>query len=275
MQYFKFLAALAALCSLGTTKVSAQELFVYTEPASNMPANSLGLRASNWIMRERPSEGGGVNYHLIPELMWGANKAWMLHAEAFFSNRDGGFTTEGGALYAKYRFLSNDGDHRHFRMAAYGRASANNSSVHQEEIETNGHNSGLEGGLIATQLLHKTALSSTASFEKSMDGNKAEEYSRKLATRAVNFTLSAGQLILPKKYTSYKQTNLNLMLELIGQMLPENGRSFLDVAPAVQLIFNSQTRLDVGYRRQLYSTMERTAPNGIMVRVEHTVFNVF
>jgi hypothetical protein len=272
--YLKSFARLAVLVLTSAAQAGAQELFVYTEPASNMPANSLGLRASNWMMRERPDEGGGVNYHLIPELMWGVNKAWMMHAEAFFSNRDGRLTTEGGALYAKYRFLSQDGDHRHFRMAAYGRAATNNSSVHQEEIETNGHNSGLEGGLIATQLLHKTALSSSASFENAMDGNKAEEYSRNLATHAMNYTFSAGQLILPKKYTSYKQTNLNLMMEVLGQWLPENGRSFLDVAPSVQLIFNSQTRLDVGYRRQLYSTMERTAPNGIMVRVEHTLFNV-
>lgn len=266
--------SVAVLAFSAEDSVYAQELFVYTEPASNMPAHSLGLRASNWLMRERPAEGGGLNYHFIPELMWGINKGWMMHVEGFFSNRDGRLTIEGAALYAKYRFLSRDGDHRHFRMAAYGRASTNNSSVHQEEIETNGHNSGLEGGVIATQLLHKTALSSSLSFEKATDGDKALEYSTSLATSAVNYSFSAGQLILPKKYTGYDQTNLNLMVEILGQLLPENGRSFLDVAPSVQLIFNSQTRLDIGYRRQLYSTLERTAPNGFMVRVEHTLFNV-
>lgn len=263
----------AAFC-LNAASLRAQELFVYTEPASNMPAHSLGLRGSNWLMREQPREGGGINYHFIPELMWGVNKSWMVHIEGFFSNRDKAFTAEGAALYAKYRFLSSDGDHRHFRMAAYCRASVNNSDVHQEEIETNGHNSGAEGGLIATQLLHKTALSSSVSFEKAMDGDKGHEYSHTLATEAVNYTFSAGQLILPKKYTGYGQLNLNLMLEMLGQWLPENGHSFLDAAPSVQFIFNSQTRVDIGYRRELYSTMERTAPNGWMLRVEHTLFNV-
>lgn len=273
MQFFK-LTGITALLFWSAVSAGAQELFVYTEPASNMPAHSVGLRTSNWLMRERAAEGGGLNYHFIPEIMWGVNKSLMLHAEGFFSNRDKSFTAEGGAVYAKYRFLSKDGDHRHFRMAGYGRASVNNSTVHQEEIETNGHNSGWEGGLIATQLLHKTALSATASLEQAMDGARAHEYSHVLATEAVNYTLSIGQLLLPKKYTGYGQTNLNLMLEVLGQTLPQNGRSFLDVAPSVQLIFNSQTRVDVGYRRQLYSTMERTAPNGWMVRMEHLLFSV-
>ncbi len=273
-QFAKSLVGIAALLFGSAATADAQELFVYSEPASNMPAHSVGLRTSSWLMRERAAEGGGLNYHFIPEVMIGVNKSWMMHAEGFFSNRDKAFTLEGGALYAKYRFYSHDGDHRHFRMAAYGRVSANNSSVHQEEIEINGHNSGWEGGLIATQLLHKTALSASASYEHAMDGARAHEYSHTLATRAANYTFSAGQLILPKKYTGYGQTNLNLMLEMLGQVLPENGRSFLDVAPSVQLIFNSQTRVDVGYRRQLYSTMERTAPNGWMVRVEHLLFSV-
>jgi len=270
---WKEFAAIAALLFCSAAPLSAQELFSYTEPASNMPAHSLGTRASNWMMREVPAQGG-INYHLIPELMVGVNKAWMVHAEAFLSNRDGGLLLEGGGIYAKYRFLSRDGDHSHFRMAAFGRASRNNSRVHQEEIETNGHNSGLEGGLIATQLLHKTALSSTVSFEHAMNGPRAHDYSHTLATEAVNYTFSVGQLILPKKYTGYGQTNFNVMLEVLGQWLPQNGRNFLDAAPVVQFIFNSQTRVDVGYRRQLWSSMSRTAPNGLLLRVEHTLFNV-
>jgi hypothetical protein len=49
----------------------------------------------------------------------------------------------------------------------------------------------------------------------------------------------------------------------------------VDLAPAVQFIFNSQTRLDIGYKVQLYSDMQRVAPNGFMIRVEHLLFNVF
>jgi hypothetical protein len=44
----------------------------------------------------------------------------------------------------------------------------------------------------------------------------------------MNYTLSAGKLMPPKVYTSYKQVNMNLMLELIGQPLNDNQKSFLD-----------------------------------------------
>src|SRR4051812_19820052 len=90
----------------------AQELFVYTEPASNMPAHTLGLRASNWIMDERGADR--INYHFIPELMGGANKNLMVHVEGFLSNRNGGFGAEGAGLYAKSRFFTKDTVYRHF-----------------------------------------------------------------------------------------------------------------------------------------------------------------
>jgi hypothetical protein len=47
----------------------------------------------------------------------------------------------------------------------------------------------------------------------------------------------------PKKYTNYKQTNINLMVEFVGQTINENGKSYLDVVPAIQFIINSQARL--------------------------------
>jgi hypothetical protein len=81
--------------------------------------------------------------------------------------------------------------------------------------------------------------------------------------------------MLPKEYTNYKQANVNLMLEMLGQTLGGNGKSYLDVAPALQFIFNSQARIDVGYRHQLYSSMYRTGPNGFLVRFEYLFFNAF
>jgi hypothetical protein len=47
----------------------------------------------------------------------------------------------------------------------------------------------------------------------------------------------------------------------------------MDVAPSVQFIFNSQSRVDIGYRREISSTMLRTAPNGFFIRLEHNFFN--
>ena len=84
---------IAAGLLISSACAHAQELFVYTEPASNMPAHTVGLRASNWLMDER--ETGRTNYHFIPEIMWGVNKHLMVHAEGFISNRDGGLAAEG------------------------------------------------------------------------------------------------------------------------------------------------------------------------------------
>src|SRR4051812_45650446 len=108
---------IAALLLILSARAHGQELFVYTEPASNMPAHTIGLRATNWLMAEQ--ESGRINYHLIPEVMWGVNKHLMVHAEGFISNRAGGLSPEGVGLYAKYRFYSKDTLYRHFRAAAF------------------------------------------------------------------------------------------------------------------------------------------------------------
>lgn len=251
----------------------SQELFVFTEPASNMPAKSLGIRDMNALMFEKD---GTINYHNMPELMWGINNKWMVHAQGFISNRrDGSFETEGGSVYAKYRFFSKDALKRHFRMALYGRYSFNNADVHQPELETMGNNSGYEAGWIATQLLHKVAISSSISYERAINNQPDYIFHTAESNSAMNYTLSLGKLMLPKVYTSYKQVNLNLMLEFLGQRLNENKKSYLDMAPSVQLIINSQARIDIGYRHQLYTTMLRTAPNGVVLKFEYLFFNVF
>jgi len=250
----------------------AQELFNFTEPASNMPARSLGLRLNNWVMDDRYE--GGTNYHFIPEAMWGANKHLMLHLEGFFANDGSNLRFEGGGVYAKYRFYSNDKVYRHLRIAAFGRASTNNGLIHAEEIETNGFNSGFETGMIFTQLLHKLALSSTISFEHATNNRNGNELPSVFDPNAINYSLSAGRLICPKHYVNYRQTNLNLMLEFLGQSLAGSDKRYLDMAPSVQLIFNSQTRVDIGYKLELYANMHRAAPNGVLIRVEHLFFNV-
>lgn len=268
----RYKIAATVLAGYMYTQAAAQELFVYSEPASNMAARSIGVRASNWMMNEQQS--ARINYHFIPELMVGVNKHLMLHAEGFFSNRTASFAAEGGAVYAKYRFYSNDDVYRHFRMAAFTRLAVNNADIHQEEIDINGHNTGFDLGIIATQLLHKTAISATVYSRNAFDNLSGNEFPAAQQRHAVSYSLSAGRLILPRVYTSYKQVNLNLMLELLGQMLPGENQQFVDIAPSAQLIVNSQTRIDVGYKMELYSNMRRTAPSGLLLRVEHVLFNV-
>jgi hypothetical protein len=265
-KYFLFILFIISL------QIKAQELFVMTEPASNMPTGAIGLRVMNSFMYEKD---GTPNYHIMPEIMWGATQKWMFHLQSFHSNRTtGGLKTEGGSVYGKYRFFSNDDIHKHFRMAAYGRYSINNADIHQEEIETMGHNTGYEAGIVATKLVNKVAVSSSLSFEKALNNLASNKFPITQSNNATNYTLSVGKLMYPKKYTSLKQTNINLMCEFLGQTLNSNGKSYLDAVPSIQFIIRSQARIDIAYRRELYSAMNRTAPNGFMIKFEYSFFNV-
>ena len=252
--------------------LSAQELFVVTDPASNVPANSLSVRLSNSLFKEVYKDG--YNYHLMPELTWGISGKLMVKASAFISNRNKGLYAEGAGIFAKYRILSIDDLHSHFRMAAFGRYSFNRADIHQEQIEIMGHNTGFETGIIATQLIEKVALSATLSFEKALDNKPNYDFPSTQSNTATNYTLSVGNLIYPKKYINFKQTNINLMLEMVGQTLSDNGKTYIDVVPSVQFIIHSQARIDVAYRHELFSNMLRTAPNGVYLNFEYTFFNI-
>ncbi len=251
-------------------QLEAQELFVMTEPASNMPAGSIGVRSMNSFMFEKNEN---INYHLMPELMWGINKNWMLHVQSFQSNSVQSLKFEGASLYTKYRFLSVDDLHKHFRIASFARISYNNADIHQESIETMGHNSGFEVGLVATQLIKKVAISSNLSIEKATNFANNLYFNSLKSKNALNYSLSIGKLIYPKNYKNFKQTNINFMLEFLGQTL-ENKKSSLDIVPSIQFIINSQARIDLAYRRQIYSSIFVSAPNGFLVKIEYTFFKV-
>lgn len=257
-----------------SASANAQELFSAIEPASNRAARSIGFRVDNLIMNEINSPK--TNYHLIPEIMIGVSKKLMIAGNVFFSNRTERLKYEGGSLYAKYRFFSKDAMQRHFRMALFGRLSANNSDIHQEEINMNGHNTGFEAGVVATQLLKKVAISTSVSYLNASDNGKGNKflYGEKNET-AINTTFSVGKLMLPREYKGFKQTNLNLMVEILSQVNTGSLKYYFDIAPTMQLIFNSQSRLDIGYRKEVKSSLLRTAPNGFFIRIEHNLFNAF
>lgn len=267
IKYYKAGSLLAGLlCTVWLGQ--AQELFVFTEPASNMPAKTAGIRlTSNIMTRQMP---GAPDYQLLPEVMFGVNKNLMLHGEGYVSNSSGASRVEGGGVYAKYRFYTTDKMYRHFRMAAFGRIGSTSVNRMQEEIETNGLQKGYELGWIGTQLLHRQAISASVSIEQVLGSSRKTG----MPGEAVNYSLSTGRLLYPSSYKRYGQLNFNLMVEVLGQHSLDNSKSFLDVAPAVQFIINSQTRIDLGYRQQLYSTMTRTSANSFLVRFEHTLFNV-
>lgn len=253
-------------------QTQAQELYVYTEPASNMAARSIGFRLTNKLMQQQNSER--YRYMLAPELMVGVSKKIMLHAEGYLSNMEGDFKLQGGSVYGKYRFLSKDDVHSHFRMAAYARGSINNMYIHQPAIDLQGMNSGWESGLVATGLKKRTALSASASFLHAADNSNGRKFIYGDDNRqALGYTLSVGRLFLPKEYTSYEQTNVNLMLELLGQTNFNTGRSFVDLAPSVQFIIHSKMRVDLGYRFALVDELSRSSEAGFLLRFEYNIFN--
>jgi hypothetical protein len=272
LKHYKKMRHLLIICLFAFSyQIKAQELFVMTDPASNIPAGSITVSNMNFFQHEK---NGNLNYHNMPEVMWGVSNKLMLRASGFISNTGEGWEAEGGSLYAKYRFFSVDDMHSHFRMAFYAKYSLNNADIHQDEIETMGHNTGYETGIVATQLINKVAISSSISYERALDNKPNYQFPAAQSNSAMNYTFSIGKLIHPKKYTSYKQTNINAMLEFLGQRLNGNGKSFLDVVPSIQFIVNSQARIDLAYKQELYTTMYRTAPNGFLLRLQYTFFNV-
>jgi hypothetical protein len=270
MKLKPIITVIAAL--LTAAGLQAQELFVVSEPASNRPANSLGFRLSSYLNRADTS--GASTLHLMPEVMLGVSKKFMVNLSVVSSNRRSGLAYEGLNLYAKYRFFSRDDVQKHFRMSLFTRLSYNNTRVHMHEINLQGHNSGHEWGLVATQLLHRTAFSGGISWLQALNNGKNNKFTYTGLDKALAWSLSAGRLLLPAAYSSYQQTNLNLMVEMLGQINLGDRRYYTDIVPSVQLIFNSQTRVDFAFRKQLSGSLHRNFTQGFLLRVEHTLFNV-
>jgi hypothetical protein len=239
-----------------TGSLYTQELYVFSEPASNMPAHSIGAKGTVKLLREASS--GKLRSRYTPEVMYGWNKNLMLHLAGTFSDMySNGQQWESVRFYGKYRFLSSDELYKHFRMAAFVEASYSRNQPFYDELSLEGDQGGVQMGIIATQLLHKLAISSTVSYLGTAKRDAADVLSKTIPARAVNYSVSAGYLVLPKHYTDYNQTNLNLYLELLGQQTTDVSRYYVDLAPAVQLIFNSQVKVNLGYRFQLGSDMNR------------------
>ena len=263
-----------ALLAFGTGY--AQELYPYSEPASNNPAQSVSVKATAILHGEVHSDKTVQRY--MPEVALGLSKKLMVKAGANFSNmQQQNLKWEGARIYAKYRFLSNDEMHKHFRMAVFGAGTYSRNYLNHNEINlAMGDQSGLQAGVIATQLWHKLALSGTVAWNEVLNAKRKEESLQGIyAYQALSYSLSAGYLLFPLEYKDYDQNNLNLYVELLG------GRNFnipgetyfVDLAPSLQAIFNSTAKLNVGYRFQLDSDIYRIAKNSVMVSFEYLFLN--
>jgi hypothetical protein len=255
---------------------NAQELYVYTEPASNMPARSISTRLTAMYMPAQKPYNRFIQRY-TPEIMFGINKNWMVHVATTFADmQTNKFRWESVYLYGKYRFFSVDDLHSHFRMAVFGEASYNRSPFHHYEINLQGDNTGAQLGLIATQLKGKLAVSGTVSHVQVFDKDRNDKTRIYLPPRfyqVMNYSLSAGYLLLPREYTDYRQTNVNLYAELLAQQALERKAYYVDLAPAVQFIFNSNAKLNIGYRFQLDGDMQRGGEYSWLVSFERTFLN--
>ncbi|MCW3114917.1 MAG: hypothetical protein JWR18_3313 [Segetibacter sp.] len=266
--YFLFLL-LASDCR-------SQELYVFSESASSRPARSI---AFNWTARFPDNKYNTYfRNRYIPQATVGINKNLTVNVGSAFSNyyRLDKLQFDGARIYTKYRFLSNDDLHKHFRMAAFMEGGFTRHQYVYDEMGLDGDNNGVQGGLIATQLINKIAVSATTSYLRIFTKNDAEHHSLlNHSLQMFSYSMSAGYLLLPKEYVDYKQMNLNIYLELLGSKCLDNNRHFVDIAPAVQFIFNSNTKINIGGRFQLQSNMTRVGQHALEVGLERTILNAW
>jgi hypothetical protein len=269
-----FLFSLVSLFNI--SPLTAQELYVFTEPASNMPAKALSLKYTGRFLEGYHS--GKTEQRQALAVQMGLNKKWMVRAATTISDMYSYPVTrwESFNVYAKYRFLSRDEVHKHFRAAAFLEAAYSRNDLFYDELSLEGDQSGVQAGLVFTQLLHKLALSSTLSVTEVVHQQRREDNSPQCLypCSSFNYSLSAGYLLFPRKYVSYKQTNFNIYLELLGSNTLDKNLHFVDLAPAIQFIFNSNTKVNAGYRFQLSGNMHRMATESLLISVETTFLNV-
>ncbi|MBK9568725.1 MAG: hypothetical protein IPO53_01525 [Chitinophagaceae bacterium] len=255
--------------------VNGQELYVFTEPASNIPAHAISIKLTDHFVTSDKIYDR-FSHRLMPQVLFGISKKIMFQIGGTLGNmHTPDFRFESVNFYAKYRFLSNDAVHKHFRMAVFADASATNAPFHYDEITLMGDKSGIEAGLIATQLWNKFALSGTISHTEVLDKSRNNKviYVPARAYQSMNYSLSGGYLLFPKEYTDYKQTNVNLYAELLTEQLLDINKYYIDLAPAVQFIFNSNAKLNIGYRFQVSGTMQRMSTSSWQLSFERTFLN--
>ena len=142
-------------------------------------------------------------------------------------------------------------------------------------MSLDGDNSGIQAGIIATQLVHKLAISGSASLMRVFDEKfKSNLNSGMHDQNALAYNFSMGYLLLPRTYSGYNQVNLNIYLEILGMKGLEKGGYYLDLGPAIQLIFASATKLNLGARFETAANIERLSGNSYYLSVETSFLNV-
>jgi hypothetical protein len=258
---------------------SAQELFINTEPASNMPRNSFGLR----IGSESFSQGNQLKSRTDLELMYEETGNLMTIAMLHASNYYGNYNYNNFGVYAKYRLYTDDGFKQHFRVAAYAQAAFGAQRNTFADLMLDGGNSGLNAGLIFTLLENHLALSSTLGAIMLVPTVNSAPGIAFQNVHNYSYSLSAGYLIYPSQYANFNDLNVNLYAELLGKYItydksesgtinPEHG-NVLDLAIGPQVIINSISRIDLSVRYRLISGVESFPTPSIFIRYEQMFYH--
>jgi len=255
----------------------SQELFVNSEPASTFPARSLGIKVlTNYIPYDKVFDRAAERY--LASVMIGIARNFSLSAGVGFSNmHTSNFERESFSLFCKYRFLSQDDVHKHFRMAAFLDASYSYAPFHNDEVELTGDKSGISVGLIATKLLNKVALSASVSHTQILDSSRFNKtvYVPTRIYQALNYSISSGYLLISREYKNFNQLNVNLYMELLFQQTLTQHKYYMDIAPAVQFIINSNLKLNISYRKELSGNMNRISDYRWLFGVERNFLNAW
>jgi hypothetical protein len=254
----------------------SQELFIHTEPASTLPARSLGVNVSAFIIPYDPVFAR-LAQRYTGQFMIGVSKQFSMKLTAAFANmHTSNVEKESFSFYGKYRFLSKDELHKHFRLAAFLHASYSYAPFHSEEVEL-GDKSGISTGIIATRLLNKFALSGSASITQLLDSSRFNEtaYVPTRIYQAINYSFSTGCLLFPQVYQDFNQLNVNVYMEFLAQQTLTEHKYYVDLAPGLQFIIKSSLKLNLGYRIELASNMSRLSRYEWLFGVEKSFLNAW
>jgi hypothetical protein len=262
MKYFKVIFLLFFIVNSSLS----QELYINTEPASLIPKGTKVVRVHHHtIFLNDINEPGSFSSAklLIPSISYGISKKIMVSASLQLSNNP--FNPEpnrafnGFKLYSKQRLISTDKKKYHTRLSSFikyanhGKWALPNYKFISNNYDIDIQDSGVEFGLIATQLIKKLAVSVTSGFgvisNKTSDGTYDDKN-----FNSIRNSISAGYLLFPRRYKSYKQTNFNIYFEyltssILSKKYPLRYNKFMSTfAPGIQFIIMSRSRLDFGYK---------------------------
>jgi hypothetical protein len=277
---------------------NAQELFPYTESANTLSKGTFNYRIGAEYYKDLQSyykyqymlrtmygftprftgelTVSGSNHH-VKDFPKGYAAYFLNHHTRYNSNYK--FLFEGFHLLLKYRLMNWDGQRKHLRIATYAEGST--SRVAHDEAEPNliGDNAGYGGGIVATALYHRLAISWLGGIVSPLSYPDKASDLKFTSGNMLSSNLSFGFLLYPAQYRSYEDINISFYTEFIyrnyGAATLTQKKNIFDLADlnqgesytyhslqrgqycdlrtSLQFVFNSISRLDVGLAWQLWN----------------------